>query len=148
MEKQTKKYLIGGGVALFILILAAWYFYSSGKKTVTIASLPVDDPATGTTSNLSGTSDADVSALATELFNDLDEYDLFSNHDAAPYNTALAMSDTSFVKLYNFYNTKYQVNDGGQTLAMKVEAQNAIPYTSWDALRDGMIKRFGKLNLK
>ena len=148
MEKQTKKYLWIGGGALLILILVAWYFYSRGKKTTTIAPLPIDDPTTGTTSNLSGTSDADISSLATELFTDLDEYDFFGNHDAAPYNDALAMSDTSFVKLYNFYNTKYQVEDDGQTLAMKVAGQNAIPYTSWDALRDGMLKRFGKLNLK
>ena len=142
MEKKTKNILyIAGAILLFLILLSA-YFYSKGKKTTTIAPLPPDAAGVATAS-----SSADVSKLSSDLYSDMKGISWLANHNEVPYQEALTLSDTDFVKLYNDYNTKYQSLDG-RTLTAWINACSAIPFTPFDTVKTAMISRLGKLNLK
>jgi len=144
-NKTTQKKLIVGGLIALTLLLSFWYFYRQGKKTTTIAKLPTDDPNTGNQS--SGVGDSVISQISTDMYNDMKGLNWGSYHDETPFNSAMTLSDTDFVKLYNFFNTKYQ-KDSEATLTAWLNGEKAIPYSPFDSVKVVMLSRLGKLNLK
>ncbi len=127
---------------IVIVILVAVLFYIKGRKTVTIAKLPTDPGG-----NATAASEGEISRIATALYNDMNGFNWFFSHSTAPYSDALTLSDTDFVKLYNFFNTKYQ-KESGETLVGWMNAENVLPTDSIYTLMGQMNSRFGKLNLK
>ncbi len=72
---------------------------------------------------------------------------LFGAHDIVPFQDALSLSDTDFTKLYNIFNTKYQ-QEYKETLTGWLTNESAVPYSPFETVKDNMLKRLGKLNLK
>ena len=149
MEKEQKKKLFIGAAILVLLLILGLIFYNKGRKTVTIAKLPVDDTGSGS-SGSNSVGDSVVSQAVTEMYNDMKGLNLFGYHDEAPYQTLMTFSDTDFVKAYNFFNTKYQVQEGGgleNTFTAWLKAEKAIPYSPFDTVKAAILARLGKLNL-
>lgn len=146
-KSKKKTGLIIGGVILLLLILF-YLAYRKGKKTVTLAKLPVDDPKLGQQSSAVG--GAVVSQIVTDLYNDMKGVNWFAAHNIEPYNQLMSLSDTDFTKAYNFWNTKYQVQEGGgldNTLTGWIKSQSSIWYSPFETVRTAILKRLGKLNL-
>jgi len=145
MEQKTKKNLWYVGGALLLIFLVAIYFYYRGKSQITIAPLPIDDPA-HPAGNTGGASDSEISRIATDLHTDMSGA-AWNGHDNEPWKNSLALSDTDFTKLYNFFNTKYQ-SEHDSTLTGWVNDEQAWTDFTWYELRNAVLKRLGKLNLK
>lgn len=140
---ETKQVVIG---FIILLILVGIYFYYKGKDQVTISKLPPNDNLTNPSGNSSGVGQSVLTQLATNLYNDMSGISWLSNHDESLFEQALALSNYDFTQLYNIYNTKYE-KDNGKTLMQMVQSCVAIPYTAFETAKNGMINRFGSLNL-
>jgi hypothetical protein len=141
--KITKVHIyIAIGILLFLVALG-YYFYRQGKKGITIQALPFDQPTNPSTGATQGapTNDNQIKVLAGSLYSDMEGFN-YGGHDYAPYNEAITLSDTDLVKLYNVFNTLYQVKSG-QTLKQWIESENYY----YADVPNSLLKRFAKLNL-
>jgi len=145
MDKQNKTYLfIALGVLIFLVVFG-YIFYRKGKKTVSIQDLPQDLPGnTGTNNNPSGASNTELKMLVDDLYKDMDGANILTR-DIAAYQKLLTLSDTDTVKVYNTFNTLYQV-ESGETLTSWIS--NETGFTGFTVLRDAILSKFTKLNLK
>lgn len=140
-SKYTTKQIAVAGIILLILIIGfAYYFYSQGKKTTTIAAIPVDQP-TGT-NNSAGVSDSEISQISSDLHADMDGFN-YAGHNVEPYQKLDGLSDTDFVKVYNLFNTNYQPASK-ETLKGWIDDED---YAFNDVV-ESIIARMGRLDLK
>jgi hypothetical protein len=130
-------------VAVFIIGLS-WFFYSKGKKTVTLQNLPGELPGNPDSGNVRGASNDEIKSIATDLYQDLNGFNIFG-HDSGPYDRANLLDDIDLVKLYNAFNTQYQ-KESNQTLTQWLDSDVFAPwgYITMNNLR----KRLIKLNSK
>lgn len=147
--KFTTKQILIAAVIVFIIIAGiAIYFYRKGKKTTTIAPVPVDNPggAAGTSAtNTAGVSVAEISKVADDLHTEMDGFNW--TRDTAPYHALLLLGNADFVNVYNTFNTKYQAASG-YTLKGWIEGEKSIHDTDFDAAKADILSRMGALNLK
>jgi preprotein translocase subunit SecD len=143
MDKQNKTYLfIALGVLLFLVVFG-YIFYRKGKKTVSIQDLPQDLPgSTNSSNNASGASNTELKMLVNDLYKDMNGVNILTRNIEA-YQKLLTLSDTDTVKVYNAFNTLYQI-ESKETL--KSWISNETGFTGFTVLRDAILSKFTKLN--
>ena len=149
MNKKQKIFLyIGIGVLLFLVVFA-FYFYRKGKKTTTISNVPNDlASASGSgVNNPAGVSASEIKLLANELYDDMDGLNFWNGHNLDPYKKLLTYSDTDFVKVYNTFNELYQ-KENQETLIQMIYNEWQNNSSAWNSIRDTVLDRAVKLNLK
>lgn len=125
MEKKTKQNLIYAGAGILVIAGIGYYFYRQGKKQTTQAQLPPNDnPKEPETNTPSGASTAELTAIAAGLYGDMKGFNI-TGHNPAPYQSAVALSDYDFVKMYNIFNAKYQALEG-ETLTQMFDGETYI----------------------
>ena len=144
MDKQNKTYLfIALGVLLFLVVFG-YIFYRKGKKTVSIQDVPQDLPgSTNAGNNASGASNTELKMLVNDLYKDMNGVNIITRNIEA-YQKLLTLSDTDTVKVYNAFNTLYQI-ESKETL--KSWISNETGFTGFTVLRDAILSKFTKLNL-
>lgn len=144
----TKIYLYIAAAILVLIIILSVFFYFKGKKKgssqTSIQYLPGDLPY-GTPNQpgaTTGASNSTIKSIAERLHQDMDGFNIWG-HDMQPYQDAIILSDTDFVKLYNTYNGLYQ-SSSGETLTQWIENEKF-----WENdITDAMLNRLAQLNLR
>lgn len=145
-EVKTRTIIIIAIIILIIVIAIAIYFYQKGKKTTTIAPVPIDRPGdTSGGNNTAGASDGELKQLAVDLFTEMDGFN--ATRDYIPYDRLLLLSDTDFVNVYNIFNTKYQ-GSSGETLVEWVAGEKYIWDDRFKTIKQNIASRAGRLGLK
>ncbi len=145
MTKENKTYLIIGICVLVFLIVLSYFFYRAGKKTVTIQTVPADVPGSNNANNNpTGASNTEIKLMVDALYKDMDGVN-FLVRDMETYQKFLSYSDTDTVRVYNAFNTEHQ-KDSGETLKVWLEGESG--FTAFNVLRDSILAKFAKLNLK
>jgi len=147
MKYEDKRILtIGAGIVVIIAGIG-YYFYRQGKKQTTQAQLPPNDNPTGPNNTPSGASTAELSLIASNLYNEMQGFN-FGGHDPAPYQAAVNLSDYDFVKMYNIFNAKYQA-ESSQTLTQFFDSETYIILgDSSQSVYYSFRQKLNKLNLK
>jgi hypothetical protein len=145
----SKIYLYIAIAVLLLIIGLSVFFYFKGKKKgsekTSIQYLPNDlpygDPGNGGAA--AGSSNVEIKSIANDMYDDMDGWNVITGHDMEPYKRAAILSDTDFVKLYNTFNSLYQL-DSGQTMK-----EWLVNEKFWNNdITDALIDRCTKLNLK
>ena len=142
---MKKEYIYTGLTILLVLGGIGYYAYSQGKKSTTIAPIPYD---TGTGGGVQTNPEniPYLTQLATQIKEDIEGINLFVGHNTNLYVSALALSNTDFVALYNIFNTLFQ-SEFEETLTEMIEGEAAPELSDFAELFNAMLARLGSLNL-
>lgn len=127
-------------IVLLLLIGIGWYFYSQGKKGITIQALPGQLPGSPSSGNVTGASNDEIKDISNGIYQDIKGFNLLG-HSLVPYDRAVLLNDTDIIKLYNAFNTQYQ-SDLGETLTQALQSEYYLRGQSPDILKS----RLEKLN--
>lgn len=135
---------------LLLFIIIGIVIYRSGKKsgdtTLNLSNPLTDDPKA---SNNQGeqSSQSTINTLAGALYTDMNGASL--TRDITNWQSAMVLSDTDFIKLYNTFNSKYQLQSGSTfTQWVNDESSFWTLNDSWPVTRNTIQQRLAKLNLK
>lgn len=151
LTDKQKQALIIAGILVVLTIAAFIYFYNAGKSkgkqqgSVNISNTPTD-PGTG---NTASASTPEINTIATQLYQDMKGLNL-SGHDNDLWSRWMILSDTDFIRVSNRFNEEYQT-ESGQTLKEWIEDEGGWGYgagSTWSQLKDTVLARMGKLNIK
>jgi hypothetical protein len=131
--------------AVIIVAIIAYLFYRKGKKQVSTQyapnDLPYGSPGNGAGQS-GGASNSEIKQIANDMHDDMSGLNLFTGHDMEPYQRALVLSDTDFVRLYNTFNGLYQA-DSGETMTQWIDNEKFYN----NEITDTILSRCAKLNL-
>ena len=145
MKPSGRTMVIIGAIVFVIIVAVGIYFYTRGKKTVTIQPPPMDDPnSTGADNNPGGVGSASILKLVGELYAAMKGVNV--DTDVTPFNDLMELSDTDFVNVYNTFNSKYQ-KDSGETLYEWVYNEKAGWFSDFGAVKKSVLNRMKRLNL-
>lgn len=133
-------------VALLLALgILAWVYFSGRASGKRAGSVNISAPSSD---NSNPVSTDEVKRLAERLYNDLDGVNAFG-HDVEPYQQLLTLSDNDFIRVYNAFNLDFQ-KKSGQTFKQWLEAEVTWIQigSKWPVLRDAILQRMNKLNLK
>ncbi len=115
------KYVVIALCIIIFLVVLGWYFYSQGKKTVTLQQLPGQVPGEINSGNVNGASNDEIKLLVNKLYSDMKGFNAFG-HDYSPYREVGLLNDADVIRVYNAFNTLYQP-DSGQTLTQWIASE-------------------------